>query len=67
MIGKKIKILESTQKNIVGISGTIKDETKYTFVLDSGKRILKKSCIFQIGDEKVHGSSLTKQTYERIK
>jgi RNase P/RNase MRP subunit p29 len=73
-IGKKVKIVESKNKTLEGISGIIVDETKSTFVIRADlnastteKRVLKNSCIFIIDGKNVDGKKIIQKSSERLK
>jgi len=70
MIGLKVKIVDSTDPKRIGEKGTIVDETKNTFILDSKKRIPKKECVFEFDINKkviVNGAEIEKRPEERLK
>ena len=55
LIGKKIKVLNSPNKNYIGIFGEIVLESKNTFILkidNKYKRILKKGLVIELELEK---------------
>ena len=74
-IGKDLTIIGGTNKHIVGLKGTIVDETKNTFkiqtsVPDDVKIILKNQIIFFIGtNEKnvINGNQIMKRSEDRLK
>lgn len=69
-IGKTIKIIKSTNKNQDGITGTIIDETKNTFTIQSQTKeikITKNGKTFEINNQKINGDTITKRPEERIK
>ena len=69
-IGKRLQIIESTQKTHEGVDGIVVDETQYTFVLDTNrgkKRILKKTSIFLCNGKKIVGKDIEKSSFERLK
>jgi len=53
LIGLKIEIIQSTDKQMMGINGLVVDETKNLLTIDSSKtdsnrvRIPKKDCVFR--------------------
>ena len=53
LIGLKIEIIQSTDKQMIGMNGLVVDETKNLLTIDSSKndsnrvRIPKKDCIFR--------------------
>ena len=74
IIGLDAKIIESTNTNFLGKKGTIIDETKSMFVLDSNKKqimIPKKhnTWEFFINNEpvKIDGAILNKRPHDRLK
>ena len=69
-IGKEVKITESKNKTLTGISGRIIDETKNTFEIRVGEKsitVLKHASTFTINGEKIEGDKITKKPEERIK
>ncbi len=74
LIGKSIRIIESTDKTLAGISGRIIDETKNTLILIRGesKMIIPKSIAsFELLDERglivcIAGSELLGTPQERL-
>ncbi|MBD3318611.1 ribonuclease P protein subunit [Candidatus Woesearchaeota archaeon] len=49
LIGKTVKIEASNNKSLVGLEGTVIDETKHSFVILTSKgkkRVMKKGCTF---------------------
>lgn len=63
-------ILEATNKQIIGLSGTIVDETKSTFVImvdGKKKRVMKKDVTVRIGKYIIKGKLLVARPEERIK
>ncbi|MEK6886539.1 MAG: ribonuclease P protein subunit [Nanoarchaeota archaeon] len=70
LIGKKIKIIESNNKSIVGKTGIIVDETMNMLSIEmNGKeiKVIKDQCVFEIDGEKVMGKEIAKKPEERIK
>jgi RNase P/RNase MRP subunit p29 len=74
LIGKKIKIINSSNKNIINLEGMIVDETYHTFKIlidEQIKVIFKKKLLFavEIDDNKViiNGDDINKRPEERIK
>jgi len=72
LIGLKTKITKSTRRELIGITGTIVDETMHTFTIEktNGKEIKvpKKSCVFQFGNKKdIDGKKLCFRPEDRIK
>lgn len=70
IIGKSIKIVESTNPDEAGIEGKVVDETKNTLVLDTkkGEKMLFKNNIkIRIGNKIIEGKKLLKRPEERIK
>ncbi len=73
LIGLEAQIVDSDNKQLVGIAGKIVDETKFMFTLDTNrglKKFPKESThwkfIFNGGEAKIDGTKLTKRSYERI-
>jgi ribonuclease P protein subunit POP4 len=75
LIGLEVRVVESTNKNVVGFSGRIVDETRNTLKIEtkSGaeKTLVKEQCIFLIkyGGKwvKVDGRELVSRPEDRIK
>lgn len=73
LIGLHAEIVESGNKQIVGVHGKVVDETKFMFTLDTQKglkRFPKDSASWKFAfnnDEAVLvGAKLTKRSYERM-
>ena len=73
LIGSPVKVIESTNHQIIGLKGQIIDETKSMFKIKTGngsKMIPKKHNIleFSIQDRKisVNGDVLAKRPFDRI-
>lgn len=69
-IGKKIKIIQSENKQQQNIEGKIIDETKNTFTIKTKSKeikIIKQGKTFEINGEKIKGEKITKRPEERIK
>ncbi len=73
IIGLEAQIVESYNKQVVGISGKVVDETKFMFTLDTSKGIKKFpkdtsrwKFSFANGQAEIDGTKLTKRSYERI-
>lgn len=70
LIGLPLVILEATNKQLIGLSGTIVDETKSTFVIEVNgkkKRVMKKDVTVRIGKYIINGKLLVARPEERIK
>ncbi len=72
LIGKELEVVGSTNKTLVGLVGTVIDETQYTFVVDTlngHKTVLKSSVTFTVGDDatQIKGASIQKRAEARIK
>jgi len=70
LIGKKIKIIESKNKSLVGIEGYVVDETKNMISIESDgetKNIVKDQCVFDVEGKKISGKEIAKRPEERIK
>ena len=69
-IGKKVEIVEASNKSMVGISGIVEDETRNTFVIE-GRRIPKKDAVFRVHVDgkryRVPGSSIVGRPEDRIR
>lgn len=69
-VGKEVKVTKSDNKQLVGIQGTILDETKNLFIIKTKTKIvkvLKNICTFQIDKVEINGKKITKKPEERIK
>ncbi|MFW6378555.1 MAG: ribonuclease P protein subunit [Nanoarchaeota archaeon] len=70
-IGKNVVITTAPNASIIGRSGVIVDETKYSFVIHANGqdtiRILKKSATFMIEGVVIDGDTIMKRPEERIK
>jgi len=70
LIGKKITIIKSKNKDNLKISGKIVDETKHTIkVSHQGKikTLMKNNITFQIKDLIIEVKTITKRPEERVK
>ncbi len=67
LIGATIEIVDAANKSLIGKKGKVIDETKNTITLENKKIILKNSVTIQIGENIIHGNTITKRPYERIK
>ena len=73
LIGLSAQLVESGNKQIIGVSGKIVDETKFMFTLDTRNGLNKlpkahSSWKFRFlnGEAKIDGTKLTKRSYERM-
>ncbi|MBC8494668.1 ribonuclease P protein subunit [archaeon] len=69
-IGSEINIVKSTNKSLVGLQGTILDETKNTFKIKTtkgNKIILKNTSTFKINNTIIKGIEIIKKPQDRIK
>jgi len=74
LIGLTLEVTQATNRNNIGINGTIIDETKNTIMLktkDRSIRLLKNTITFKIKINKktyqIQGHLLQKRPHERIK
>ncbi|HME87127.1 MAG TPA: ribonuclease P protein subunit [Candidatus Nanoarchaeia archaeon] len=70
LIGKKITIIESTNKSLMNVSGTVVDETKNILSIECDgkvKKVVKDQCVFMINGKKISGKDIAKKIEERIK
>lgn len=70
IIGKMIEVIEARNEDLVGIAGTIVDETKNSIVIqanDERKTVLKAGCTFRIDDETIEGEELAARPEDRVK
>ena len=73
LIGLDVTIVESTNRNLIGLSGKIIDETKSMFNIDTskGSKLISKShnnWKFDLDGIPVivNGSRITRRSYERV-
>jgi len=73
-LGKKIKVVRSSDISKQGIKGIIENETKNMFVIitkDGKKKVPKKECVFEIEInniyEQVIGKDICYNLHDRIK
>ena len=73
LIGLQAKVVESSNKQIVGIDGKIVDETKFMFTLSTAngmKRLAKSSSRWKFEyngkESELEGARLTRRSYERL-
>lgn len=69
-IGKKLVVADASNKSYLSLTGTVIDESKFTFVIEtpSGvKTVLKKGTVFVFDDELIPGDKIIKRLDERIK
>ncbi|MAF51103.1 MAG: ribonuclease P protein component 1 [Nanoarchaeota archaeon] len=70
-IGEKLKVIEAKNKNLIGVTGKVINETKNMFVLNNEKKLIKNQCVFDIHNgEKVYridGKLLVGRPEDRIK
>ncbi len=72
LIGERIEVVHSTQKQLAGLQGKIVDETKSTITLEHDgktKRLLKNTITFRLqsSGEVIDGKTLRRRSEERIK
>ena len=48
LIGKKIKVVDSRNKTLIGLKGLVVDETRNMIVLDNQKKIAKKDAEIKV-------------------
>ncbi len=73
LIGLKTEITQSSNKQIIGLNGTIMDETKSMFVLNTKngiKRISKMNNTWKFlinnVEKVINGSSIAKRPFDRL-
>ena len=70
-IGEKLEVIESSNKDLIGVKGKVINETRNMFELDNGKKLIKDQSVFDISiDEKVFridGKLLVGRPEDRIK
>jgi ribonuclease P protein subunit POP4 len=73
LIGLDVKIIKSTRRELIGLKGTIIDETLNTFTIEVGSKekvIPKKQCVFRFykdGEHDIDGRDLVYRPEDRIK
>lgn len=70
LIGAHVRIAHATAKQLIGLEGTIIDETKNTLKIKTTKgvkTILKKGAFLNVGQLIIDGSFLVGRPEERIK
>ncbi|MGM5485272.1 MAG: ribonuclease P protein subunit [Nanobdellota archaeon] len=67
IIGEEIEITDADNCSLKGKKGKVVDETKHTFTLDSGERILKNQVVFKMRDITVKGNKMCFRPHERVK
>ncbi|MBI4441155.1 ribonuclease P protein subunit [Candidatus Woesearchaeota archaeon] len=70
LIGIPINILDAKNRQLVGMTGIVVDETKNTFVLDVNgkkKRVMKKDITLKVGKYIIQGKLLVARPEERLK
>ena len=67
LIGKYVRVIDSKNKTLLGVSGNVVDETQQTIVLDTGKVLLKSQVKLEIEKEVIEGASLIGRAEERLK
>ncbi len=70
-MGKIIKVIHSPNKHLIGVEGTVIDETRNTFELDNGKKIIKKNSVLIMNNGKqtitLEGKQLVGKPEDRLK
>jgi len=74
LIGLQVRVASSTNKNQEGLEGTVVDETRNTFTVETGKgekTLVKEQCIFEFLVDfrwvQVDGKLLVARPEDRIK
>ena len=69
LIGKKIKIIDSKNKSLIGIKGFVINETKNLIFIENGKlrKVIKDQCVFDVEGKIIEGKDIAKRPEERIK
>lgn len=70
IIGLDVCVKKSNDQKKIGVKGKIIDETKNTIVLENGKILPKKECIFEFDINKkieIAGEKIMKRPEDRIK
>ena len=66
LIGKQAVVTSSPNKQLIGIAGTIKDETKNTLTIND-KQLPKNLITITINNQPINTKHLNKKPSERIK
>lgn len=70
LIGLEVQVADHSDENIIGMKGTVVDETRNMLVID-GKKVSKKdgAFIFELEDErvKIEGKLIHKRPEDRVK
>jgi RNase P/RNase MRP subunit p29 len=69
-IGEKVKVVESSCKELEGFEGLVVDERKNVFILETKKglkTIPKKNCLFELNGVVFDGSVLCVKPEDKIK
>jgi len=71
LIGLNVRIIKSTRRELIGLSGRVIDETLNTFVIESDSKekiVPKKECIFRFEEKHdMDGRDLLYRPEDRIK
>ncbi len=70
LIGETVKVVAASNATLVGLCGTIIDESKHMLTIETThgkKQVVKDQVTLQIKGTRVPGASLTKRIEERIK
>jgi ribonuclease P protein subunit POP4 len=70
IIGKRISVEHAPNKNNIGISGTIIDETKHLIIIETTrgiKRVPKRGAHFLINNTRIKGDDILEHPVERTK
>ena len=68
-LSRNLEVTNSTDPNLVGISGMVMDETRRTILVNTGREevtMAKDTIIFTIDDEEIDGSLVGQRPEERI-
>ena len=67
LIGSKIEVVDADNKNLIGLSGVVIDETQNTLVIDNGKKVLKAQVVLEVEGKRVNGKDLIGRVEDRLK
>ena len=68
-LSRNLEVTNSTDPNLVGISGMVMDETRRTILVNTGRKevtMAKDTIRFTIDDEEIDGSLVGQRPEERI-
>ncbi|MCD6128011.1 MAG: ribonuclease P protein subunit [Methanomicrobia archaeon] len=67
LIGRKIRVIKSTNRAYMGITGTVIDETKNMLILDNGRKLIKENIFIEMDGTVIDGKKIVGRPEDRIK